>query len=108
MVLARSNRLGQCFASRISKREEAAQVLAENIMSASYAIAIAPRPSIAISGSDLLFPVRRIYCIGRNYAAHAREMGADPTREPPFFFKKRATRSRLVPKAKWWITPIRR
>ena len=34
------------------------------------------------------FPVRRIYCIGRNYAAHAREMGSDPTREPPFFFQK--------------------
>jgi fumarylpyruvate hydrolase len=35
-----------------------------------------------------VFPVRRIYCIGRNYAAHAREMGSDPTREPPFFFQK--------------------
>jgi 2-keto-4-pentenoate hydratase/2-oxohepta-3-ene-1,7-dioic acid hydratase in catechol pathway len=33
-------------------------------------------------------PVRRIYCIGRNYAAHAREMGSDPNREPPFFFQK--------------------
>ncbi|MDO9707230.1 fumarylacetoacetate hydrolase family protein [Paracraurococcus lichenis] len=37
---------------------------------------------------DAVFPVRRIYCIGRNYAAHAREMGSDPTREPPFFFQK--------------------
>ena len=35
-----------------------------------------------------MFPVRRIYCIGRNYAAHAREMGSDPNREPPFFFQK--------------------
>ena len=43
---------------------------------------------IPIVGSDELFPVRRIYCIGRNYAAHAREMGSDPTREPPFFFQK--------------------
>jgi len=43
---------------------------------------------IPIAGSDLSFPVRRIYCIGRNYAAHAREMGSDPTREPPFFFQK--------------------
>jgi len=43
---------------------------------------------IAIAGSDEMFPVRRIYCIGRNYAAHAREMGSDPTREPPFFFQK--------------------
>jgi fumarylpyruvate hydrolase len=36
----------------------------------------------------MMFPMRRIYCIGRNYAAHAREMGSDPTREPPFFFQK--------------------
>jgi fumarylpyruvate hydrolase len=43
---------------------------------------------IPIVGSDQLFPVRRIYCIGRNYAAHSREMGSDPTREPPFFFQK--------------------
>ena len=43
---------------------------------------------IPIAGSDAEFPVRRIYCIGRNYAAHAREMGSDPTREPPFFFQK--------------------
>ena len=43
---------------------------------------------IPIAGSIDLFPVRRIYCIGRNYAAHAREMGSDPTREPPFFFQK--------------------
>ena len=44
--------------------------------------------TIPIAGTDLAFPVRRIYCIGRNYAAHAREMGSDPTREPPFFFQK--------------------
>lgn len=43
---------------------------------------------IPIVGSGDVFPVRRIYCIGRNYAAHAREMGSDPTREPPFFFQK--------------------
>jgi len=43
---------------------------------------------VPIAGTDLQFPVRRIYCIGRNYAAHAREMGSDPTREPPFFFQK--------------------
>lgn len=43
---------------------------------------------IPVAGSVDLFPVRRIYCIGRNYAAHAREMGSDPTREPPFFFQK--------------------
>lgn len=44
--------------------------------------------TIPVVGSDEVFPVRRIYCIGRNYAAHAREMGSDPTREPPFFFQK--------------------
>jgi fumarylpyruvate hydrolase len=47
-------------------------------------------PSVAIQGSELQFPVHRIYCVGRNYAAHAREMGGDPTREPPFFFSKPA------------------
>ena len=43
---------------------------------------------VPIAGSIEEFPVRRIYCIGRNYAAHAREMGSDPNREPPFFFQK--------------------
>jgi fumarylpyruvate hydrolase len=43
---------------------------------------------LPIVGSDLAFPVRRVYCVGRNYAAHAREMGSDPNREPPFFFSK--------------------
>ena len=44
--------------------------------------------TVPIAGSEQAFPVRRIYCIGRNYAAHAREMGSDPSREPPFFFQK--------------------
>jgi len=48
-----------------------------------------PRPScLNISGSPDLFPVNRIFCVGRNYADHAREMGHDPNREPPFFFTK--------------------
>ncbi len=47
-----------------------------------------PDTYVPIAGSDMMFPVRRIYCIGRNYAAHSREMGSDPTREPPFFFQK--------------------
>jgi len=46
------------------------------------------QPTVPVAGSDELFPIRRIYCIGRNYAAHAKEMGSDPTREPPFFFQK--------------------
>ena len=52
---------------------------------------------IPIAGSAQLFPVRRIYCIGRNYAAHAREMGSDPTREPPFFFQKPTDAIQIVP-----------
>jgi len=58
--------------------------------------AVAPT-YIPIAGTDELFPVRRIYCIGRNYAAHSREMGSDPTREPPFFFQKPTDAIQLVP-----------
>jgi fumarylpyruvate hydrolase len=47
-----------------------------------------PQTIIPIAGESDVFPVRRIYCIGRNYAAHAIERGSDPTREPPFFFQK--------------------
>jgi fumarylpyruvate hydrolase len=46
--------------------------------------------AIPVAGSDAQFAVRRVYCVGRNYAAHAREMGFDPDREPPFFFCKPA------------------
>ena len=52
---------------------------------------------IPVVDSDEFFPVRRIYCIGRNYAAHAREMGSDPTREPPFFFQKPTDAVQFVP-----------
>src|SRR5438874_10549517 len=55
------------------------------------------QPMIPIVGSSEMFPVRRIYCIGRNYAAHAREMGSDPNREPPFFFQKPSDAIQLVP-----------
>lgn len=54
-----------------------------------YAIPAPPVAAIAVLGGDP-FPVRRIYCVGRNYAAHAREMGHDPDREEPFFFMKPA------------------
>lgn len=47
-----------------------------------------PQASAAIAGGVERFPVRRIYCVGRNYADHTREMGGDPSREPPFFFSK--------------------
>lgn len=56
----------------------------------SFVLPAPPTPSVAIAGSAARFPVRRIFCIGRNYAAHAREMGSDPDREPPFFFAKPA------------------
>lgn len=46
------------------------------------------QPYLPIKDSDQHFPVRRVYCVGRNYADHAREMGHDPDREPPFFFQK--------------------
>jgi fumarylpyruvate hydrolase len=53
-----------------------------------FAITPPPTPSLAISGTSDRFPIRRVICVGRNYAAHAREMGSDPDREPPFFFMK--------------------
>jgi len=56
----------------------------------SFAFTPPPVPSVAIEGSVDRFPVRRIFCVGRNYADHAREMGGDPSREPPFFFTKPA------------------
>jgi fumarylpyruvate hydrolase len=49
-----------------------------------------PIPSIPVKGEAGTYPIRRIFCVGRNYAAHAREMGRDPDREPPFFFTKPA------------------
>lgn len=56
----------------------------------SYVFPPAPQASVAVDGSDDRLPVRRIFCVGRNYAAHAREMGKDPDRDPPFFFTKPA------------------
>jgi fumarylpyruvate hydrolase len=55
-----------------------------------YAIPLWEPPGIPVTGTTARFPVRRIYCVGRNYAEHAREMGGDPEREPPFFFMKPA------------------
>lgn len=55
-----------------------------------FVIAPPPQASVAVRNSTARFPVRRIFCVGRNYAAHAREMGKDPDREPPFFFTKPA------------------
>lgn len=55
-----------------------------------YAFAPVPQVSLPIAGTDQRFPVRRVYCIGRNYEAHVREMGHDPARSPPIYFCKPA------------------
>ncbi|MFO1131966.1 MAG: fumarylacetoacetate hydrolase family protein [Hyphomicrobiales bacterium] len=56
----------------------------------SFAFAPAPPVSLAVAGSEARFPVRRVYCVGRNYAEHVREMGGEVGRDPPFFFMKPA------------------
>jgi 2-keto-4-pentenoate hydratase/2-oxohepta-3-ene-1,7-dioic acid hydratase in catechol pathway len=68
---------GTAAASRVSGAQTGAKPIFE-----------VPAVTIPIAGENDVFPVRRIYCIGRNYAAHAIERGSDPTREPPFFFQK--------------------
>jgi fumarylpyruvate hydrolase len=55
-----------------------------------YAIQPPPITTLPVAGTDESFPVSRVYCVGRNYAEHAVEMGGDPDREPPFFFAKPA------------------
>ena len=60
-----------------------------------YVIAAEPVPALPVAGTSDRFPAARIFCVGRNYAEHAREMGHDPNREPPFFFMKPA--SALLP-----------
>jgi fumarylpyruvate hydrolase len=53
-----------------------------------YAVPPVEIPTLPIKGSSARFPIRRIYCVGRNFSAHAVEMGHDPDKEPPFFFQK--------------------
>jgi fumarylpyruvate hydrolase len=53
-----------------------------------YVVDLAPLPAVPVLGTRRIFPVRRLYCVGRNYAEHSREMGGDPKREKPFFFQK--------------------
>jgi fumarylpyruvate hydrolase len=55
-----------------------------------YVIPAPLATTLPVLGGDGFVPVRRVYCVGRNYAEHAREMGSDPDREPPFFFAKPA------------------
>jgi fumarylpyruvate hydrolase len=54
------------------------------------AVEAPPLHTLTVAGRDERFPVNRVFCVGRNYAAHAREMGKDPDRDPPFFFMKPA------------------
>jgi fumarylpyruvate hydrolase len=64
--------------------------MSDNAKQTEYVLPPPSVSSVAVAGEDARFPVRRIFCVGRNYAAHAREMGRDPDREPPFFFLKPA------------------
>ncbi|MFL5171103.1 MAG: fumarylacetoacetate hydrolase family protein [Microvirga sp.] len=66
----------------------------------SFVIPAPAVPSLPVAGTADRFPVRRVYCVGRNYAAHAREMGGDPSREPPFFFMKPADALQPVPEGR--------
>lgn len=64
--------------------------MSETTNTHAYVIPVPPQASIAVVGSEKRFPVRRIYCIGRNYAAHVVEMGGNADRDPPIFFQKPA------------------
>ena len=66
-------------------------------MSTSFVFNPPATVGLPIAGSEQQFPVRRVYCVGRNYAGHAREMGSDPSREPPFFFCKPGDSASVVP-----------
>jgi fumarylpyruvate hydrolase len=68
-------------------------------MSMNYIFPPPQAVGLPVAGSDACFPVRRVYCVGRNYAGHAREMGSDPEREPPFFFCKPGDAAAVVPVA---------
>jgi fumarylpyruvate hydrolase len=63
----------------------------------SYVVSPPTVVGLPVAGTADQFPVRRVYCVGRNYAAHAREMGFDPDREPPFFFCKPNDDASIVP-----------
>jgi hypothetical protein len=67
------------------------QPAAERASSVRYVIPPRAATAVEVEGTDAVFPVCRVFCVGRNYAEHAVEMGHDPTREPPFFFMKPPT-----------------
>jgi len=68
-------------------------------MSTQYVFTPHQIAGLPVAGTDARFPVRRVFCVGRNYAGHAREMGSDPDREPPFFFCKPGDAQAVVPVA---------
>jgi 2-keto-4-pentenoate hydratase/2-oxohepta-3-ene-1,7-dioic acid hydratase in catechol pathway len=72
----------------------ATSITAQSSVKSPFQVAATYAP---IVGCDEMFPVCRIYCVGRNFAAHAREMGSDPTREPPFFLQKPTDAIQYVP-----------
>jgi fumarylpyruvate hydrolase len=78
-------------AKKKSKQKAARRPIKKSAKAAGPKLAVSvPGVFVPVAGSGEQFQVRRVYCIGRNYAAHAREMGSDPDREPPFFFLKPA------------------
>ncbi|MCP5255830.1 MAG: fumarylacetoacetate hydrolase family protein [Zoogloeaceae bacterium] len=72
-------------------RRQSSQRSLQVTETSSLAIPAFAAPTLPVADGNTQFPVRRVFCVGRNYAAHAREMGADPQAEPPFFFMKPAT-----------------
>ncbi|HZZ94411.1 MAG TPA: fumarylacetoacetate hydrolase family protein [Usitatibacter sp.] len=77
----------------------------DDLRNVKYVIDMGALPSLPVEGTDARFPVGRIYCVGRNYAEHAREMGHDPDREPPFFFMKAA--NSIVPNGATIAYPVK-
>lgn len=75
-------------------------------MSSSYVFPVRDVVGLPVAGADAQFPVRRVYCVGRNYAGHAREMGSDPDREPPFFFCKPGDDAAIVPAKPGLVTEL--
>src|SRR5205823_10121654 len=71
-------------------RNDFIQTFAKAIATMSYVIPSWDLPSVPVARSSERFPVRHIYCVGRNYSEHAKEMGGDASKEPPFFFTKPA------------------
>ncbi len=79
-ALANPKRLWRVASKRITN--------VQTSQTGNYIFEPAPTPTLAVDGRQALFPVHRIYCVGRNFADHAVEMGHDPDKEPPFFFQK--------------------